>query len=275
MPESVDGRKEVKGAKVPKYDALKQELLKKLGAPAPGETLPPERVLSAEPSTSRTTVRQALQELVVEGRLQRVHGSGTFVSKPKIAQTLQLKSYTEDMRSSGIEPSSRLVHVGDLRADEVLAGRLGITIGARVMRTERLRMANGEPTAIDATHLSRRRFPRLRQALKHVGSLYAALDEVYGARLVSAEETTETVLAPPYEAALLETDVGQPLLMLSRHSFDAGGEPIEWVRSLYCGDRCKFVTALRRQDDPTGHGRGVELSGELEPLVGAPRPRRS
>ncbi len=238
--------KTLNGTKVPKYYALKQELAKQLDTLAPGDTLPPERVLSTRYRTSRTTVRQALQELVLEGRLQRVHGSGTFVSKPKIAQVLQLTSYTEDMRSRGIEPSSRLLHIGDIRADSTLAEHLGIAPGAKALRIERLRMANGEPMAIETTHLSSRRFPRLRPALTRLGSLYAALDEVYGIQLVSAEETIETVLAPPYEAALLETDVGLPLLMLSRHSFDADGEPVEWVRSAYRGNGCKFVRSLRK-----------------------------
>ena len=56
----------------------------------------------------------------------------------------------------------------------------------------------------------------------------------------------ETALATPAEASLLGTDVGLPLLLLSRHSFDDDGQPIEWVRSLYRGDRYKFVARLHR-----------------------------
>jgi hypothetical protein len=56
----------------------------------------------------------------------------------------------------------------------------------------------------------------------------------------------ETSLANPREAGLLGTDVGLPMLMLSRHSRDAGGEPVEWVRSVYRGDRYKFVANLER-----------------------------
>ncbi|HET9073509.1 MAG TPA: GntR family transcriptional regulator [Solirubrobacteraceae bacterium] len=236
------------GSRVPKYYRLKQELLKQIDALAPGEALPSERVLAAQYETSRTTVRQAFQELVIEGRLQRVHGSGTYVSPPKIAQALQLTSYTEDMRAKGIEPSSRLLDVRQLRADALLAEKLQIATGDRVVRIERLRMADGEPRAIEATHLSAARFPRLRQHLLKVGSLYRTLAEVYGIELGSAEETIETTLARPDEAALLETDVGLPMLMLSRHSFDTAGIPVEWARSVYRGDRYKFVAWLQRPD---------------------------
>ena len=62
------------------------------------------------------------------------------------------------------------------------------------------------------------------------------------------------MLARPEEAALLAVDVGLPLLMLSRHSFDGDGHPVEWVRSVYRGDRYKFVTWLRRPDGPSEGG---------------------
>jgi GntR family transcriptional regulator len=72
------------------------------------------------------------------------------------------------------------------------------------------------------------------------------LAQEYGIELLEAEETIETVPAPPREAHLLGTDVGLPLLLLSRHSLDAAGQPIEYVRSLYRGDRYKFVAHLQR-----------------------------
>lgn len=233
---------------IPKYYVLKQELLRQIEKLTPGQSLPAERELSREFSTSRTTVRQALQELAVEGRLQRLRGSGTFVAKPKLAQALQLTSYTEDMRAQGLEPSSRLLHVGDVVADDQLGHLLEVPVGSPVLRVERLRMADGEPMAIETTHLSSRRFPRLRSHLKRADSLYAVLADVYDVHLAEAEQTIETVLAGPHEAGTLGTEVGLPLLLLSRHSRDEVGSPVEFVRSFYRGDRYKFVAWLHRPD---------------------------
>ncbi|MDQ1716584.1 MAG: GntR family transcriptional regulator, nutrient-sensing system regulator, partial [Pseudonocardiales bacterium] len=53
--------------------------------------------------------------------------------------------------------------------------------------------------------------------------------------------------ASPREAALLDTDTGAPMLILSRHSFEADGEPVEWVISWYRGDRYTFVARLGEQ----------------------------
>lgn len=103
--------------------------------------------------------------------------------------------------------------------------------------------------AIETTHLSAKRFPALRRSLVKYTSLYTALAEVYDVHLAEAEETIETSLATPREAGLLGTDVGLPMLMLSRHSLDRQGEPVEWVRSVYRGDRYKFVARLKRPQE--------------------------
>jgi GntR family transcriptional regulator len=204
--------------------------------------------LAEQFGTSRTTVRQALAELVVEGRLQRRQGKGTFVTRPKVAQHLQLTSYTQDIRAHGMEPTSRVIGWEQLPADDLLAGRLALRAGDPVLRLERLRLADGEPMAIERTFLAAERFPDLGQHMAGGGSLYAALERVYGVLPVEAEETIETALATPAEAWLLGIDTGLPVLLLSRHAVDAGGQPVEWVRSVFRGDRYKFVARLSRPD---------------------------
>ncbi|ANP50139.1 GntR family transcriptional regulator [Streptomyces griseochromogenes] len=236
-------------ARVPKYYRIKQQVLEMTRALEPGSAMPAERLLAVRLGTSRTTVRQALQELVGEGRLDRVQGKGTFVAQPKLYRTLQLTSHTEDMRAQGLEPASQMLDIGEVAADAELSGLLGIGVGERVLRIERLRLASGDPMAIETTHLSVRRFPGLRQSLATYPSLYTALAEVYGVHLAEADETIETSLSTPREAQLLATDVGLPMLLLSRHSRDAEGTPVEWVRSVYRGSRYKFVAALRRPAD--------------------------
>jgi GntR family transcriptional regulator len=234
--------------RVPKYYRLKKHLIELTEALAPGSPLPPERTLAEKYGTSRTTVRQALAELVIEGRLQRIQGKGTFVAKPKVAQELQLVSYTEDMRHHGLRPETRILDIGYVTADERFAALLGIRPGGRALRIHRLRLADGEPMSIDTSLLPARRFPGLRKELPRHRSLYETLATAYDVHLAEAEETIETVLATPDDAGLLGVDVGLPLLLLSRHAFDTAGEPVEWAQSFYRGDRYKFITRLRRQD---------------------------
>jgi GntR family transcriptional regulator len=228
--------------RLPKYYQVKRQLLEFTSAMSPGSPVPPERELARLYGTSRTTVRQALAELVIEGRLLRMQGKGTFVAKPKVAQSLELASYTEGMRQHGLHPLTKILEIGYVTSDDQLAGLLGIRPGGRVLRI----LADGEPMSIDTSHLPARRFPGLRRQLERHASLYETLRIGYGIQLAEAEETIETVLADPHDARLLGVDPGIPLLLLSRHAIDTTGQPVEWAQSWYRGDRYKFITRLRR-----------------------------
>ncbi|HET6291471.1 MAG TPA: GntR family transcriptional regulator [Amycolatopsis sp.] len=234
----------MRGQREPKYWALKQHLLDLLDALPPGSPIPTERALAGEFTVSRTTVRQALADLTAEGRLHRVQGKGTFAAEPKLAQRLQLSSYTEDMHKQGLKPSSKLLEIDEVPVEADLAKLLGIRVGAKILRLRRLRLADSQPMALETTHLPLGRFRGLRKHVSAGGSLYAVLREHYGVELERAEETIETALAGPHEAEMLGADVGMPMLLLSRHSFATDGKPVEFARAIYRGDRYKFVTTL-------------------------------
>ena len=228
----------------PKYYVVKRHLLDLIAELTPGAPVPTERELAELASTSRTTVRQALSELVTEGRLVRRQGSGTYVAEPKLAWPLQMSSFTEQAASSGLKVETTLVSAERIPATSEIAELLGLKVGAQVHRIERLREVNGSPMALEQSHLSAKRFPGLARALRQAGSLYQVLHSEFGVWPQSAVETIETAPASPREAGLLATDTGAPMLILSRHSLDADGQPVEWVRSWYRGDRYTFVARL-------------------------------
>jgi GntR family transcriptional regulator len=148
------------------------------------------------------------------------------------------------MRAQGRQPSSRLLEASEFTAEAELAGLLAVRPGSKVLRLRRLRLADGEPMAIETTHLALGRFRGLRRHISPGVSLYQVLREQFGVEMGHAEETIETAVATPEEAGLLGADIGLPMLLLSRHSFDSKGSPVEWVRSVYRGDRYKFVAHI-------------------------------
>ena len=233
-----------RGTREPKYYAVKRHLLDLIDSMPPGSPVPTERLLTVQLETSRTTVRQALSELVGEGRLVRRQGSGTFVAEPKIDWPLQMTSFTEQAAAAGYTASARLLDARSDRATTDVAARLGLVAGAPIFRVERLRLVDETPIAVETSHLPAARFPGLIGRLRRASSLYRVLHDAYGVTPVDAEQTIETAAATPREAELLDTDTGTPMLVLSRHSFDAAGRPFEWVHSWYRGDRYRFVARL-------------------------------
>src|SRR5712671_7053884 len=92
-----------------------------------GQAIPSERQLSLDLGVSRLTIRAALDELVRDGYLDRRHGSGTYVTEPKIAQPLTLTSFSEDMRRRGMVPGSRTLELKVVPAGARLGRRLHLS----------------------------------------------------------------------------------------------------------------------------------------------------
>lgn len=231
-------------SRLPKHTRVKQELKAQIADLPPGTALKPERVLSEEFAASRTTVRNALLELAVEGRIVRLQGRGTFVAPPKVTLPLRLASYTRDMRDRGTTPGSRLLDRRREPADAEVAERLGLRPGTPTLRFERLRLADGTPMAVEVVHLEAGRFAALERLMADDVSLYALLREHWEISPALAEETIETVMASPPTSGWLETEVGTPMLLLTRATSADDGRPFEFVRSIYRGDRYRFVTRL-------------------------------
>ncbi|HEY3747674.1 MAG TPA: GntR family transcriptional regulator [Pseudonocardiaceae bacterium] len=230
--------------RVPRYYVVKVALLGLVDELGEGAALPAERELAERYGVSRLTVRQAVSELVLEGRLVRRQGSGTFVSRPKFVQPLALVSYTEGMRQQGVVPGRSPVIVEHLPADGELAVELGVETGAVVLHLERVLTADGERIGLESTYLPAARFPDLIGVFDPTTSLYAFLRDELGVEFGEAEERLETVLATPREALLIGANPALPMLLLHRVTYDVTGRPIERVRSLYRGDRFSFVTRL-------------------------------
>lgn len=226
--------------RVPKYYRVKEDLLALIDGAPPGMAIPTERDLAERFSTSRTTVRQAIAELVAEGRVERTQGRGTFVGRPKLLQIRPLTSFSQDLEAEGRRPGSIVLSVRQIPADADLASHLDVAPGAILHRVDRLRTVAGEPIAHEIAHVPGP-LTDLEGELARRGSLYATLAEAYGRRLAQVEDIIETALADPLEADLLGVEVGLPMLLIHRTAWDETGRPIERTRSVFRGDRFRFI----------------------------------
>ncbi|MBE1524671.1 GntR family transcriptional regulator [Nesterenkonia lutea] len=233
----------------PKYYKVKEELRQLAHEAGPEASLPTERTLAAQYTTSRTTVRQAIAELVAEGVLHRTQGKGTFVAPSRPTYVRQLTSFTEDAEAQHLRSASDILGIETVPADAHLAERLSVSPGTELTRVERVRIINGEPLAHETAHLPGP-LAGLQHRLEQNGSLYAVLSTHYGISIAEAEDTVMTMVAGPREAHLLTIETGAPLLLIHRRGLNAQGSPVEWTRSVFRGDRFQFFARTSADSTP-------------------------
>jgi GntR family transcriptional regulator len=231
----------------PKYrrvaDSLAGDIL--AGRLKAGDQIPSERVIAEEYGISRMTVRQALKHLADRGMVEARVGQGTFVGAPRLQQQLStLTGFTEEMEKQGRSASSIVVEASARAADSETAQALELPAGAMVWRIARVRLADGEPVALETTEVVASMVPGLLERADFGRtSLYETLRRHYGLRPAVAEQTLAATSADASVALPLGIAVGAPVLSLTRLTRDAEGRAFEHVRSVYRGDA--FVMKVR------------------------------
>ena len=222
------------------------ELIEALGI---GEAIPSERQLTADLGVSRLTVRAALDELVRDGYLVRRRGAGTFVSEPKIAQELTMTSFTEDMQNRGMSPASRTLELKIVPAGAQLGRLLHVSPSEPVVVAKRLRLADHETMAIETLHVRESLVPGLTAADLQEHSFYELLRKRYVTTIAGGVQTIEPTVTDEEESEALGIPLHSPAFLFERVSRDSSGEVVEFVRSVYRGDRYRIVTDLSTQPE--------------------------
>ncbi|HTX84575.1 MAG TPA: GntR family transcriptional regulator [Streptosporangiaceae bacterium] len=213
------------------------------GQLTPGDRLPTEQDLAARLGVSRMTLRHALSELAQRGLVTRAvgRGGGTFVAEPKLEQDLTtLVGFSEQLRRHGKAAGARVLAAAKIPASPVAAAALELTEGDPVHDVRRIRLADGKPIVIEHSQFPAGLFPDLLDC-RLDGSLYDLLAERYGQRPHRARESLEPVVAGVREAEALEVEEGAPLMLVERTAYSLGGQPLEYARDRFRGDRTRVV----------------------------------
>lgn len=233
---------------VPLYYQLKELILSeiKAGAYPKDSVIPTEKELSDMFDISRTTVRQAIAELVQEGWLYRVKSKGTFVSQPKINQDFiqKLESYNDQIRRTGRIPHTEVLDFKVIKATQEIAEKLEIAQGDPVIYLYRKRYADDDPIVVLKTYLPYEKCAFVMDHDFEQESLYKVLsqdDDVkvyYVKRLVEASEATAD------DAAKLNMKKGKPIQFFVSVGYNIYGKPIEFSLARYRGDRSSFEVTV-------------------------------
>lgn len=238
-----------------KQEETRDRVLDLMEALHVGTAIPSERQLTQELGVSRLTVRAALDELVRDGYLDRRHGSGTYVTEPKIAQPLTLTSFSDDMRRRGMTPGSRTLELIVTSTGARLARRLAVSPEARLVRVKRLRLADDEPMAMEVLHIPEALVPGLTKADFEDHSFYELLEERYGIVIASGTQSIEPTVTSEEESEVLGVPLHTPAFLFERTTVSESGRIVEFVRSIYRGDRYRLVADLTPQRSRNGRAR--------------------
>ena len=214
-----------------------------VGSLVPGDRLPTEHDLAAWFGVSRMTLRHALAELARRGLLTRSVGrhGGTFVAAPAQEQDLTtLAGFSEQLRRQGAAAGATVLTAGQRSAGPAAGAALQLCEDDPVYEVRRIRLADGRPIAIERSLFPAERFPDLLHC-RLDGSLYELLASRYGQRPHRARESMEPVTAGVREAEALEVAEGAPLMLVERTAYARSGEPLEYARDLFRGDRTRVV----------------------------------
>jgi len=236
-----------KSSPVPLYFQLKSaiEQLLDSGQWPPDSQVPSERRLCEQFQISRITVRQALAELVREGRLIRSHGRGTFVAQAQLRKPVfPLVSFTQDVREHGMQPGAKVLLFEATPPPPHVMAALRLGVGDKMILLKRLRLANGKPMAVETVYLPSRRCPGLLDENLEDVSLYETLTEKYGIVPTRANQQWQAVACPANDAKLLEIQRGSPVLRIEQTTFDRNGRPFEHLESFFRGDKFIFFAEL-------------------------------
>ncbi|HET7703606.1 MAG TPA: GntR family transcriptional regulator [Candidatus Limnocylindrales bacterium] len=218
---------------VPHHRRIEQVLRERITSMRPGDRLPSDAELVAEFGVSRMTARNAMQRLADEGLVARHPGRGSFVAAPAAhRRTDRLMTFTSEMARRGRVPSSRLLARSIRPSSRAEAAALGLAPREPVVEVRRIRLADGEPIALEMAVLVVDCAPVVLGADLEAGSLHAAISTA-GLRLRSGTGTISAGAATAEDARLLDIRRGDPLLIERRVIVDDEGRRIESTESRY------------------------------------------
>ncbi|WP_175851773.1 GntR family transcriptional regulator [Burkholderia cepacia] len=234
----------------PLYVQIKDTLRARIldGTYAPHSRMPSEHELCAAFGVSRITVRQALGDLQKEGLLFKLHGKGTFVSKPKAFQNVtSLQGFAEAMSSMGYEIVNQVRSVRTVKADRHLATKLNVPEGAPLVEIHRVRLLNREPVSLEQTWVPEALGKRLAGADLATRDIFLVLENDCGIPLGHADVSIDAILADDEIVDALQVEESSPVLRIERLTHDALGAPIDYEYLYFRGDAFQYRLRIDRQ----------------------------
>jgi GntR family transcriptional regulator len=218
---------------------IRAELDELLNEFYPGQKIPSERVLSERFGVARMTLRHAIETFILEGKLERRPGSGTYISNQCYSLSARCRSFSSEMKSRGLEPGNKLLVAKIISADKVNSSKLRIPLNAKILKFSRLRFGNDIPMAYQTTSIPVS-YIGLIEDLELEGSLEDLLQNKFGITITTSQTEISGDFADQKIAKLLEIETTTPCLVKETIDMDQRSRSIMWNRTWYNAERFKI-----------------------------------
>lgn len=237
----------VSRGQVAKYVRIESDILSaiKEGRLRPGDKLPGQSEMKRRYGVSAITVRKAFADLINDGYLVGVKGSGTYVARRQMIRALTSISFSEELREQGYDLGMVVDSIAS-ESNAAVARRLGVDERSVLTRVARTRIANGEPVAYHVSYVPESLLSAERAgALYEIGSFYKTLAryDIYP-RWVN-ENYTVRVVEDAHICAALNVAPGYPSFFVRRTTFDGDNNVIEYAESYFNKDWYSVTVNIR------------------------------
>lgn len=217
-------------------NALRSDLAE--GRYGPGDKLPTEAALADRFGVNRHTVRHGISALVGEGLVRTRRGAGAFVAATPTDYPIGNRvRFHANLIAAGRRPEKRVLALEERAATPGEARALLIAAGDPVCAYHGLSLADGQPIAVFESLFPLARLKGITAALKDTSSVTQALRAAGIEDYTRASTRLTAVRATATHALLLHVGEGDPLLRSTGVNQCARGQPVEYGRTWFAGDR--------------------------------------
>jgi GntR family transcriptional regulator len=218
---------------------IRTELNEVLNEFYPGQKIPSERVLSERFGVARMTLRHAIETFILEGKLERRPGSGTYISNQCYSLSARCRSFSSEMKSQGLEPGNKLLISKIVSADKVSSSKLRIPLNSKILKFSRLRFGDSIPMAYQTTSIPITYIGAIEDA-ELEGSLEDLLQNKFGISITTSQTEISGDLADQKVSKLLEIANCTPCLVKETIDMDQRSRSIMWNKTWYNAERFKI-----------------------------------
>jgi GntR family transcriptional regulator len=208
---------------------------------AAGIPLPPVEELARRYDASGDEVREAIKELIYEGRLERPRAQpldAVQVPPYELWGTLTgIHSITREAKRRGQEPGTVIVGFDRTPAWPSIRERMGLDEGDEVVLLGRLRTADGDPVAIEISYYPAKLYAGISEemftAKGSAQSSFKVMQEEFGLTSHHATDEISVVQLEAEEAEMLNLAPGTPVLLRFRVTYTEDGRAIKASRAVW------------------------------------------